>query len=163
MKAEDVLKQAIILEERGKSFYTEVASAAKSEGIRTLFRTMAEEEKKHSAYLCEQFKSYSATKFFTPTDTDDKPVTLSAAVLTKSIKAEISGAGFEAAAISAAMALEKNAVALYEGRSREAETENEKVLYAWLADWEKTHLDLLVAIDRELTEKVWYDNSFWPF
>jgi len=163
MKEEDVLKQAILLEERGKSFYTEVASIAKNEGIRTLFRTMAEEETKHAAYLSEQFKNYSKNKAFTALDTDDKPGSCSPTVLNESIKKEISGAGFEAAAISAAMAMEKNAVALYGGRAKEAESENEKALYRWLADWEKTHLDLLVAIDRELTEKVWYDNSFWPF
>jgi rubrerythrin len=84
-------------------------------------------------------------------------------VLTRDLKNQVSAAGFESAAIAAAMAMEKNAIALYSQRAQEAKDPNEKSLYEWLSDWEQTHLALLVGIEREITEKIWNDNNFWPF
>ena len=79
------------------------------------------------------------------------------------MKAQISASEFEAAAISAAMAMEKNAVRLYSERAAASEDPDEKTLYQWLAEWEHHHLDFLAEIDRQLTEAIWHDNSFWPF
>ena len=50
----------------------------------------------------------------------------------------------------------------YAGRAKETADAMEKELFEWLANWEKTHLQLLSDIDRELQESVWYDNKFWP-
>ena len=61
------------------------------------------------------------------------------------------------------MNMEKKAITLYSERSKTASDEEEKAVYQWLVDWEKTHLQLLSEIDREVTEKIWNDNSFWPF
>jgi rubrerythrin len=58
--------------------------------------------------------------------------------------------------------LEEKAVAYYSSRANETSDPLEKDLYQWLADWEKTHFDLLLAIDNELKEQVWYDQQFWP-
>jgi rubrerythrin len=76
---------------------------------------------------------------------------------------QIAAADFEAAAVSAAMAMEKRAIRLYSERADGAEDPAEKALYRWLADWEKTHLDSLARVDRALTERVWNDNQFWQF
>ena len=76
---------------------------------------------------------------------------------------EKSAADYEAAAISAAIAMEKNAIQLYSDRASTAADPNEKALYKWLAAWERQHLNFLAEIDKELTEEVWYDNNFWPF
>ena len=84
-------------------------------------------------------------------------------VLTQEITAKIAAAGFEAAAISAAMAMEQQAIKLYHNRAGEARDIEEKTLYEWLASWETTHLELLSKIDRELTESIWHNNYFWPF
>ena len=81
----------------------------------------------------------------------------------KELKEEISAADYEAAAISAAIAMEKNAIRLYSDRASDAADPNEKALYKWLAEWERQHLNFLAEIDKELTEKIWYDNNFWPF
>ena len=69
----------------------------------------------------------------------------------------------DAAAISAAMAMEERAIKLYANRAEAAESAEEKRLYEWLSDWETTHLDVLAELDRTLTEQVWNDNNFWPF
>ena len=43
--AEDILKSAILLEKRGRAFYTKVAKQTEHEGVREFFEMMADEEK----------------------------------------------------------------------------------------------------------------------
>ena len=84
------------------------------------------------------------------------------AVLTEEVRKEISAAGYEAAAISAAMAMEEKAVKFYAESAASTDDPVAKGLYRWLADWEKSHLVFLSELDEELTESIWYDNKFWP-
>jgi rubrerythrin len=84
-------------------------------------------------------------------------------VLTDEIKGQINAAGYEAAAIGAAMEFEAKAVALYSSRAEASGDANEKALYTMLAGWERGHHQWLARIDKELREEVWYDNNFWPF
>ena len=107
---------------------------------------------------------FRQNKKFIPGDYhEDHSDSISSKVMTKDLKEEISAADYEAAAISAAMAMEKNAIQLYSDRASDAADPNEKALYKWLAEWEMQHLNFLSAIDKELTEQIWYDNNFWPF
>ncbi|MCK7507656.1 MAG: hypothetical protein MZV70_28840 [Desulfobacterales bacterium] len=55
----------------------------------------------------------------------------------------MSAADFEAAAVAAAMSMEKNAIEIYSRRAAEAQDPDEKALYDWLAKWETAHLDFL--------------------
>jgi rubrerythrin len=79
------------------------------------------------------------------------------------MKNKISAAGYEAAAISAAIDMEKKAIEVYSNQAEISTDPNEKKLYNWLADWEKGHLKILSDLDNELRDKIWYDNHFWPF
>ena len=124
---------------------------------------MADEEKDHIRILSKQFKAYQNNKQFDPGELDDPHESnMAARVLSTEIKSEISAAAYEAAAISAAMSMEERAIKLYSDRAKSATDPNEKALYDWLAKWETQHLNFLVDIDRELTEDIWYDQSFWP-
>lgn len=163
-KTIEILKSAILLEKRGKAFYMKVAEQTSGKAVREFFEMMADEEVKHIEILTEQFKSYRLNQVFTPEiNMEDHNDTIATKVLTKELKEEISAADYEAAAISAAMAMEKKAIQLYSGRAEETQDPNEKTLYKWLAEWEMQHLNFLSAIDKELTEQIWYDNNFWPF
>ncbi len=162
--AADILKRAILLERRGMAFYQKVADDTRSDAARSFFSRMAEEEKRHIQILTEQFQSLQETGAFKNAEFDDhSSADLSPDVLTKEWKEQVAAADFEAAAISAAMAMEKNAITLYSQRAEAAADSEEQALYQWLADWEKTHLDYLARIDRELTEEIWFDNQFWRF
>jgi rubrerythrin len=79
------------------------------------------------------------------------------------VKKKISAAGFEAAAIAAAIDMEKRAIEIYSKQAERTDDPNERELYQWLADWEKTHLKILNKLDEDLKEKIWFDNQFWPF
>lgn len=163
-KTVKILKSAILLEKRGRAFYTTVARQTDKAAVSRFFDQMADEEKSHVRVLSEQYKIYCEKKSFkSGAYGTERAGLIASQVLTRELKDQISAAGFEAAAIAAAMAMEKNAIRLYSQRAEEAQDPNEKALYGWLADWEKTHLDFLAAVEREVTEKIWNDSSFWPF
>ncbi len=160
----EILKKAILLEKRGQAFYRQAAQSTKEEAVKRFFESMAAEEVKHVDVLSTQYKNYRKTQRFVPLPhANEERSDLADAVLTDDLKRKISAAGFEAAAVSAAIAMEERAVKLYAGRAAASSQPEEKALYEWLADWEKTHLKMLTAIDRTLTEAVWFDNQFWPF
>ncbi|MDH3879766.1 MAG: ferritin family protein [Desulfobacterales bacterium] len=162
-KTTDILKSAILMEKRGQAFYEKVAQQASADVVKRFFATMAAEEENHIRILSEQFKAYQGNKQFNAGQFDDHHETgIASQVLSKEIKSEISAADYEAAAISAAMSMEESAVKLYSDRAAAATDPNEKALYSWLAKWETQHLNFLADIDRELTEDIWYDQSFWP-
>jgi rubrerythrin len=160
----DILKQAILLEKRGNAFYATIAAQAKDPGVKEFFAIMADEEAIHAKFLGDQFAEVSKGRHF------QKTAMPSAAsgkftdkVLSEEMSKKISAAGAEAAAISAAIEMEKRSIELYSSQSVSSADPAEKELYLWLAEWEKTHLKLLSDLDNELKEKIWFDNQFWPF
>jgi rubrerythrin len=163
-KTTEILKNAILLEKRGHAFYSKVAEQAEDHAVKEFFQLMADEENKHIQILSDQFKIFQTQNKFASADySDQQGSELPSKVLTDDVKQAISAAAFEAAAISAAMSMEKNAIQLYANRAKTAEDAQEAACYGWLARWETTHLDFLSKIDREVTEQIWYDNQFWPF
>jgi len=161
----NILKEAILLERRGKAFYSSVAEKSDSASAKKIFEMMAEEEEEHIKFLSSQFANYEKTKkFLKPEGYVENPEDeIAMRVLTDAMKKEINAASFEAAAISAAMDFETRAVKVYSARAAEATDPNEKALYKMLADWEKSHQHFLHELNEELKADIWNDNSFWPF
>jgi rubrerythrin len=162
-RATEILKNAILLEKRGQAFYGKVAAQATSAPVKEFFALMADEETRHVQILSEQFKSYRDTKKFKPERYTEPDFATSSNILTAELKRQISAADYEAAAVAAAMSMEKNAIDVYSRRAGEAQDPDEKALYSWLAKWEGEHLAFLSKLDREITEQIWNDNNFWPF
>jgi len=164
-KVTDILKQAIIMENRGKSLYQMVANQTPNDEVKNIFKTMADEEQMHIEFLSKQFTHYKKNKTFDKNQLEAAAGedAVANSILTEKIKKDISGAGFESAAISAAIDMESKSIEVYEQRAKESDDPNEKELYQWLADWEKGHYQLLLDLNKQLTEKVWNDNNFWPF
>ena len=158
----DILKQAILLEKRGESFYRIAADQSDNDDVKSFFETMAREEINHVKILSDQFKAVAEGGKFKAIESSETG-TVSKHVLTPQVKDRISAADFEAAAISAAMLMEARAISLYTERAKAAQDPEEKKLYRWLADWETEHLDFLAAIDNDLKERIWNDSGFWPF
>jgi rubrerythrin len=163
-KALEILKMAILMEKRGHSFYAKVAEQTPDPEIRHIFLTMADEETKHVKFLSEQYIAYEKNHAFAKVDLPDLANEgFASLILTEDMKTKISSAGFEAAAISAAIDFEKRAVEVYSKQAEISTDPNEKDLYRWLAEWEGGHLKILSDMDNELKEKIWNDNQFWPF
>lgn len=160
----NILKEAILLERRGRAFYQTVAGQTAHADVREFFEAMAEEESRHVQLLSDQFKAVKQNGRFTPEDLTDEHASMATdQVLSEAVRKKISAADFEAAAISAAMSMEEKAIRLYADRAAAASDPEEIKLYQWLADWERGHLKTLSEMDRALTEAIWNDNAFWPF
>jgi rubrerythrin len=161
---EDILKTAILLEHRGKAFYTTAARETKSEAVRDFFTMMAEEETEHIEFLSRQFAEFEKNGVFAKNIMDNPAANAETSIiLSEKIKEEISAAGFEAAAISAAIDFENRAISVYQERANSAADPNEKEMYQMLASWERSHFKMLNKIDEDLRHQVWNDNNFWPF
>ncbi|MEJ2662384.1 MAG: ferritin family protein [Desulfobacteraceae bacterium] len=160
----DILKEAILLERRGRSFYLKVAEQSAHAAVREFFEMMAEEEQRHIEILEDQFSAYARNQQFEPLASQERQnQPADQLVLDESVKKQIAAADYEAAAISAAILMEEKAVALYSERAEVAQDPAEESLYLWLAAWERGHLSSLVKIDREIKEAIWNDQQFWPF
>jgi rubrerythrin len=160
-QAVEILKRALLLEKRGKAFYRQVAAQASQPAVRQFFELMADEEVRHVEILSAQFRAYQDSGRFAAVD--DAGEAAIGRVITPELVAAIQAADYEGAAISAAMGMEQNAVALYAERARQTDDPAEKALYDWLSRWEQTHLTFLADLDRELTAKIWSDQNFWPY
>jgi len=161
----DILKEAILLEQRGRAFYSNIAAQTQSEAVKRIFTMIAEEEEQHIRFLSDQYRHYQKHNFFMDItlQAGTAPDDVARKVLSEEMKSQISAASFEAAAISASMDFEAKAVELYSSRAESAVDPNEKELYRMLAEWERGHHKWLMRIDKDLREQVWYDNNFWPF
>ena len=65
----DILKNAILLEKRGKAFYRTAAGQATHADVKEFFETMAREEVEHVKILSDQFKALKETGKFSAPDT----------------------------------------------------------------------------------------------
>ena len=159
----DILKTAILLEKRGKAFYSKVAEQASSPEVRQIFEILAQEEQVHLEFLSEQFRHYQSEKRFKagPFPTADPAAVKT--ILSDEITQRLAAASYEAAAIAAALDMEKRAVQVYSAQVERTSQAEEKALYQWLVDWEEEHFQLLFQLDQELKEKIWNDQKFWPF
>ncbi len=160
----DILKQALLLERRGKAFYEHVAGHTTHPAVRDFFSQMADEEDRHLRILAKRYETLGADGQFAAAGEDmGNPEAVVDRVLNAVTMHRIGAAAFESAAVSAAIAMEEKAVRLYAERAESAPDAEEKALYEWLAEWERHHHQALVALDRALMETIWEDNHFWPF
>lgn len=162
-KTLEILKTAILLEQKGKAFYSHVAKQSTSDEVRDFFQHMADEEDEHIRFLSEQFSHFVKNNEFKKVVLPKEEENTSDQILSNQLKDKLSAASFEAAAITAAIDFENRAVAVYSERAGSATDPLEKAFYQWLADWEKGHHEFLMKVDAELKEKIWFDNNFWPF
>lgn len=158
----EIVRQALLLEKRGKTFYSKVAEHTQHSAVREFFSTMAAEEQEHIDLLLKHYKSLKEAGSFVA-DVSEDPLKTASEVVNSEIIEQITGADYESAAISAAIHMEERAIKVYSERAESATDEEEKKLYAWLAGWERSHLHQLLEIDRIVTERIWADNNFWPF
>lgn len=163
-KTLDILKQAILLEKRGKAFYSNAAANSGDPDVKKIFQIMSEEEDEHVKFLSQQYKAYQQDGHFDPSVMGAHAgETVADQVIDENLSSRVTAASFEAAAIASAIDMENRAIAAYTERAEHASDEEERNFYQWLADWEKGHHKLLYKLDEELKEKIWFDNNFWPF
>ena len=158
----NAIKEAILLEKRGQVLYRSVAEKTESATVRDIFIKMAEEEEKHEQTLAVHYPSLVSSGKLAAIGKLGQVDDHTKEMITDKVRKEIKAAGYEAAAIAAAIALEKEAERFYLEKRDNAESTVERELFDWLATWEHGHLELLASMDRALMEDIWFQNSFWP-
>ena len=159
----DILKNAILMELRGKAFYEHVAKMTQSNAVRNIFAFMAKEEQLHIEQLSDQYTHLVHDNSFKVTEFPKGDSGFVAKIMTKGICDQINAASFEAAAISAAIDFESKAIEVYTQSAIAANDVAQKAVYSWLVECAAGHHKILNQLNDELKEAVWYDNKFWPF
>ncbi|MFN2436946.1 MAG: ferritin family protein [Desulfotignum sp.] len=160
----NILKNAFLMELQGKSLYETARDKAEDAAVKDFFDGLAQEELEHMSILETQFKSIMKSgKFAAGSYETDGAAQTRPAILSQDLKNKINAAGFEATAITAAVGFEQKAVKLYGERAETTTDPEEKKLYQWLSAWEQTHLKKLLTLQEDLNQRIWEDNSFWPF
>jgi rubrerythrin len=162
-KTVEILKGALLLEHRGKALYESVGRQTEVAAVGELFDLLVKEEVSHIEILSKQLGRAAQGEALEVETLEAGPQDTAGSVLSGDIVKAISGAGYEAAVIAAGLDFEARAVDFYSRQAKEAETEAERKLYSWLAEWERGHMQMFAELDRQLREQIWYDNSFWPF
>lgn len=159
-----ILKHAFLMERKGKSLYLKAMEHAEDQGVKDFFKSLADDEQEHMDILERQFKSYMKSgKFIAGGWEGDGSKVDAPDILSNDLKTRINAAGFEATAVTAAIAFEMKSVQMYADRAKATDDPEESKLYSWLSEWEKTHLKKLTSLETALMENVWNDNNFWPF
>lgn len=158
----DILKGALILEIRGRSFYKKSKEEAKTEEIKKIFKMMEDQEEKHIDIIKEQFKNYTEKGFFILPDDISSKFNIADYVISEKLKEQVKFTDYESLAIYLAIVFEKEAFNFYSEKVNVVNNEVEKKLLIWLRDWEKSHVEFLSKIDEELKNQIWFDNKFWP-
>ncbi|MCI0514872.1 ferritin family protein, partial [candidate division KSB1 bacterium] len=143
----EILKGALLLERKGRAFYEHAAQQIQEPMVKKVFEMMAKEEKSHVEILTRQYTNLVRDGKLREIHYDTQPLEILGKILTAEVKNEISAAGFEAAAVSAAIGMEDRAVRYYSEQVGKAVDTIEKELFTWLANWEKGHLKMLMALD----------------
>jgi|YelNatPaOPRAMG01_1025707.scaffolds.fasta_scaffold03071_20 rubrerythrin len=158
----DILKGALLLEIRGKSFYQKSKEESKTEDVKKIFKMMEEEEEKHIDIIKKQFENYTKKGAFIIPEEISSKFNVSDYVISEKLKKEVKITDYESLAIYLAIGFEKEAFNFYSEKAKEVKNEDERKLLNWLRDWEKSHVEFLSKIDEELKKEIWFDNKFWP-
>lgn len=155
------LKEAILFKYKSKEFYASVVTATQHQGVKELFNYLRKEEIFHIKALKGYYQQVARGEELRFKHHGQSTEGISHQVLTEQIVKGISGAGYEAGVISAALGLEKNALEYFMVRAEQATTRDEKDLFTWLTDWERGHMMVLTILNNDLRDKVWHDDNFW--
>lgn len=65
--------------------------------------------------------------------------------------------------LKTAILLERRGKAFYTHAARMSEDSSVKKIFEMMAEEENAHHHLLYKLNEDLKERIWDDNSFWPF
>jgi rubrerythrin len=162
-KSLNAIKTAILFERKGYAFYKRASELSNNSALKEFFMEMANEEKEHEDFLSRIFKHPNDNGSFEAYDVKNYKHKPAVEIINMELISKVSAIDYEAAAISAAIELERKSIEHYSKCAKESLNQDETRFYEFLAAWESTHLEQLDKLNQELTNKVWNDNSFWPF
>ncbi|MBM4403727.1 MAG: ferritin family protein [Candidatus Cloacimonetes bacterium] len=157
------LKRAMKGEMDGITLYQNAADHSNDPQIKEFFQSRAEEERAHYGYLMQYYQEI--TNDIEPTNLSgiSGEQTAFSPIISDDFVRRIGSDQILFSAISTAILLEKDAIDHYTRCAQETDLTTLKAFYGALADWEKTHYDDLLSIQKEAEVYWWNLNQFEPF
>ena len=153
----EIIKQAILNEVEGYQFYKMYSEKVTSPEVKKTFLDIANEELEHIEYLKKLMSNSREDNLKMAEMEVPAPGIFKFSNLTP---AELSLA---LAAFSIATKMEDDSQKFYAKAAADAQTDEEKLLFNKLQEWEISHRDAFDAKYQELKEDWWADNAFAPF
>lgn len=155
-----IIKEAILNEIEGYSFYQLAAEKSSEPDIKNIFLYLAEEEKKHEQYLKGLYKTVEQGK---PEAVEVFPYAATASPnIFNPEKLKKEPGSLIVSALSIGVMMEKSSIDFYKDAAEKTSLEKAKRFYIQLADWENTHLETLSRAYDFAKEEWWAEQGFSP-
>ncbi len=158
------LRQAMMSERDGATFYSMAAQNAEDPGAAALFSRLADEERGHFLALQREYRSILDTGHWDPNTAWAAPwkPDYAGKLFSDDFRRRIQGRHVEMAALSIGMLLEMQSLEFYVEQAQQAQDESVKAFFRELAAWENGHYQMLLREDEWLKEAYWEENRFAP-
>ena len=159
------LRDAILTEHTGSSFYTIAAENTEDPKGREVFRMLAAEEDLHEQYLKKQYALIAEGRDPDPLVVSDTAALLEgdSPVFSTGLRDRIADAHREMTALSVGLQLELHTIARYRELAELAGRPGLREFYDKLRVWEEGHARALERQSRLLREAYWDAGGFAPF
>lgn len=159
----NVLKEAVMTEIKGHQLYTHAAETTDDPAARAMFEDLANDEQQHVQILQAQLESYTKVGKLDLSDINPAEVDHGAShIIDDQFRKSIRRGAFEMAVIGIGCDLENKAIAYYRDQAEKSTDEDLKQLFTWLSEWEVTHLNALMELQKFTQDEYWANQGFSP-
>jgi rubrerythrin len=159
----DAVRTAIITEIKGLELYTTAASRAEDPEARRMFEMLADEERRHKAYLETHYASLMQSGEWATTELKPKEQeAVGDFILDESFRRSLRRGDFEMAVVALAVDLEAKAVNFYKEVATNADEPETRKVFEHLVAWEEGHHRQFLALEKELRDAYFSDRGFSP-
>jgi rubrerythrin len=159
----DAVRTAIITEVKGLELYQTAAAKVEDPDARRMFELLADEERRHKAYLENHYASLISTGTWASSEPrmHDREH-MEEFILDESFRRSLRRGTFEMAVVAIALDLEAKAVHFYREVAETAEDDETRNVFRHLAQWEEGHHQQFMALEKELRDAYFSDRGFSP-
>lgn len=163
----EIFKKAMQGEMDGYYHYSNAAITTEDEKAKSIFKSLAEEEKKHYKFLSDLFlfqqKKLPSFDFGKINKEGKLKFSGESPIFSIEFKKKIREKHFEMSAISIGMLLEQTSIDFYRKWAEEIKESDVKEFLLELAKWEEGHLEALNKQKKFFLESLWSNAHFEPF
>ena len=161
--AMDAVRTAIVTEIKGLELYQTAAAKCEDPDAKRMFEALAEEERRHKAYLDTHYASLVKSGQWAATQlTPLQQERVEEFILDESFRRSLRRGTFEMAVIAIAVDLEAKAVEFYREVATNAEDEETRRVFQHLVAWEEGHHRQFLAMEKEMRDAYFSDRGFAP-
>jgi rubrerythrin len=159
----DAVRTAIITEIKGLELYSTAAKKAEDPDARRMFEMLADEERRHKAYLETHYASLVQSGEWAKTELKPKEQEhVEEFIIDDAFRRSLRRGDFEMAVVAIAVDLEAKAVDFYKQVSTQSDDPETRAVFQHLVAWEEGHHRQFLEIEKELRDAYFSDRGFSP-